>query len=55
MDAGPDHLQERVLGEVVVTGIIEGLGKGPGRAEVLVGRAEGKPSGVDGRRRMSPG
>src|SRR5262249_43055518 len=26
---GPDHLQERVLGEVGVAGVVEGIGEGP--------------------------
>jgi RNA polymerase sigma factor (TIGR02999 family) len=33
IDAGPDHLQELVLGEFRVTGVVQGLGEGPGQAD----------------------
>jgi hypothetical protein len=55
VDARPDHLQEGVLGQVGVTGVIQGLGKGPGQADALVKLADGEQSGVAGelaRRRL---
>jgi hypothetical protein len=30
VDPGPDHLQERMLGEVGVAGVVEGVREGPG-------------------------
>jgi hypothetical protein len=45
---GPDHLQERVLGKVMVTGLIESLGKRPGQADTLIELAPGKQSGIAG-------
>jgi hypothetical protein len=41
VDPGPDHLRERVLGEVGAAGVIAGLGEGPGQAGALVELAEG--------------
>jgi hypothetical protein len=55
VDAGPDHLQERVLGEVGIAGVVQGLGEGPGQADALVERADGQQPGVAGqlaRRRL---
>jgi hypothetical protein len=55
VDAGTDHLQERVLGQVRVAGIVEGCGEGPGQADALVELAEGEQPGVAGelaRRRL---
>jgi hypothetical protein len=55
VDAGADHLQERVVGQVRVAGVIEGLSKGPGQADALVELADGEQSGVTGelaRRRL---
>jgi HKD family nuclease/diadenosine tetraphosphate (Ap4A) HIT family hydrolase len=54
-DAGPDHLQERVLGEVRVPGVVERLGKRPGEPDALVELADGQLPGVAGqlaRRRL---
>src|SRR5262249_20115150 len=45
VDAGPDHLQERVLGEVWVAGVVEGVGESPGEPETLVERADGQQPG----------
>jgi hypothetical protein len=46
--AGADHLQERVLREAEVAGVVQGAGVGPGQAEALVERADGEQSGVAG-------
>jgi hypothetical protein len=48
IDAGPDHLQERVLGKMRITGVIESIGKSPGQADALIERADGKQSGIAG-------
>jgi hypothetical protein len=48
VDAGPDHLQEGVVGEVGVAGVVEGVGEGPGETDALVELAEGEHSGVAG-------
>ena len=48
IDAGPDHLQERVLGKVRVAGIIERLGKSPGQADAVIELADGQQSGITG-------
>ena len=55
VDPGADHLQEGVLGEAGVPGIVEGLGEGPGQADALVELADGQQPGVAGeltRRRL---
>jgi hypothetical protein len=41
VDAGPDHLQERVLGEVGVAGVVEGAGEGPGEPDAPIELADG--------------
>jgi hypothetical protein len=48
VDAGPDHFQKGVLGEVGVAGIVEGLSKRPGQADALVELADGQQHGVAG-------
>ena len=48
VDAGTDHLQERVLGQVRVAGIIEDIGKSLGEPDALVELADGEQPGVAG-------
>jgi hypothetical protein len=48
VDAEPVHLQEAVLSEVGVAGVIEGFGKGPGEPDALVELADGEQPGVAG-------
>jgi hypothetical protein len=48
IDTGTDHLQEGVLGQVRVAGVVEGLGRGPGESNALVELADGEQSGVAG-------
>jgi hypothetical protein len=45
-DTGADHLQEAVLSEVGVAGLVEGIGEGPGQADALVELADGQQPGV---------
>jgi hypothetical protein len=45
VDAGTDHLQEAVLGQVGVPGIVESGGEGPGQANAVVELAEGEQPG----------
>jgi hypothetical protein len=55
VDAGADHLQEGVLGQARVAGVVEGLGEGPGEPDALVELADGEQPGVAGelaRRRL---
>jgi hypothetical protein len=47
-DAGRDHFQEAVLGEVRVAGIVEGVGEGPGQADALIELADGEQPSVAG-------
>jgi hypothetical protein len=47
-DARPDHLQERVLREFGVAGVVQGRGEGPGQADALVELADGEQPGVAG-------
>ncbi len=46
--AGPNPLHERVLGEVRVAGVVQGLGEGPGQADALIELAEGQQPGIAG-------
>ena len=48
VDPAADHLQERVLGQFTVAGVVEGLGEGPGKADALVELADGEQPGVAG-------
>jgi hypothetical protein len=48
VDAGPGHLQERVLGEAGVAGVVEGIGEGPREPEVLIEQVDGEQPGVAG-------
>jgi hypothetical protein len=48
LDAATDHLQEAVLCEVRVAGVIEGFGKGPRQADALVELADGEQPGITG-------
>ena len=48
VDTGPNHLQEGVLGEGGVAGIIEGVGEGSAEFDVLVELADGQQPGVAG-------
>jgi hypothetical protein len=48
VDAGADHLQEGVLGQGRVTGVVQGVGEGPGESDALVELPDGKESGVAG-------
>ena len=48
VNARPDHLQERVLGEVRVTRIVQGRGEGPGEPDALIELADGEQPGVAG-------
>jgi hypothetical protein len=41
VDAGADHLQEGVFGEVGIAGIVEGVGEVAGQSEEFVELAEG--------------
>jgi hypothetical protein len=41
-----DHLQEGVLGEVGVAGVVEGIGEGLGDPDALVELTEGEQPGV---------
>jgi hypothetical protein len=55
LDAGPDHLQEAVLGEVGIAGVVEGSGECLREPDALVELADGEQSGVAGelaRRRL---
>jgi hypothetical protein len=55
IDAGPDHLQERVLGKMRVAGVTECLGKRAGQADALIELADRQQSGISGelpRRRL---
>jgi hypothetical protein len=46
--AGSDHLQERVLGEVRGTVIVQGLGESPGQPDALIELADREEPGVAG-------
>src|SRR5262249_9594705 len=48
VDPGANHLQESVLREVGVAGVIERVGEGPGQSDALVELADGQQSGVAG-------
>jgi hypothetical protein len=48
VDAGADHLQEGVLGEVGVAGVVEGVGEGMGEPDALVELADGEQSRIAG-------
>ena len=48
IDPGADHLQEGVLGQVRVAGVVEAVGEGPGEADALVELADGKQPCVAG-------
>src|SRR5262249_43902310 len=48
VDAGPDHLQEALLGQVGVAGVGQGIGEGPGQADLLVELADGEQPGSAG-------
>jgi hypothetical protein len=55
VDAGPNHLQDGVLGEGGVAGVAERIGEGPGQADLLGELADGEQPGVPGalaRRRL---
>jgi hypothetical protein len=47
-DAGADHLQDAMLGEVGVAGVVQGLGEGPGEPDVLVELADREQPGIAG-------
>src|SRR5262249_17766189 len=47
-DPGADHLQEAVLGQVGVAGVVWGGGVGTGEPDALVELADGEQSGVAG-------
>jgi hypothetical protein len=40
-DAGADHLQEGVLGQLGVAGVVEGVGEGPGEPDAPIELADG--------------
>jgi hypothetical protein len=42
IDAGADHLQKGVLGEVMVAGVLEHFHEGPGEPDALVELAHGE-------------
>jgi hypothetical protein len=48
IDAGSDHLLEGVLGQVGVTGVVEGVGEGPGKPEALVELVDAEQPGIAG-------
>jgi hypothetical protein len=55
VDATANHLQEGMLREVGVAGVVEGVGEGPGPADALVELTDGEQPGVAGelaRRRL---
>jgi hypothetical protein len=47
--ARPDHLQEGMLGEAGVAGIVQRRGKGPGQDDALVELPDGEQPGVAGK------
>jgi hypothetical protein len=48
VDAGADHLQERVFGQTGIAEVIEGLREGPGPSDALIELANGQQPGVAG-------
>jgi hypothetical protein len=48
VDPAADHLQEGVLGQLRVAGVVERIGEGPGQADLLVELADGEQPGVAG-------
>jgi hypothetical protein len=55
VDAGPDQLQEGVLGEVRVAGAVQGVAEGPGEPDAVIELADRQQPGVAGelaRRRL---
>lgn len=48
VDAGPDYLQEGVLREPAVAAVVQRVGEGPGKPDVLVESADGEQAGVAG-------
>src|SRR5262245_28894763 len=46
LGSGPHHLQETVLGEVGIAGVVEGAGIGPCQPDALVELADGQQPGV---------
>src|SRR5437016_6105344 len=49
VDARPDHLQDGVLDEDAVAGVVEGVREGPSEPDALVELADRKQPGVTGR------
>jgi hypothetical protein len=47
VDAGAGHLQEGVLGEVGVAGVVEGAGVGPGEPDALIELMGSSPASLD--------
>jgi hypothetical protein len=48
VDPGPGHLQEGVLREAGVAGVVQGVGEGPGEPDALVELADGEQPGIAG-------
>ena len=48
VDTAADHLQEAVLREVGVAGVIKGRGESPHEGDLLIELADGEQSGVAG-------
>jgi hypothetical protein len=48
VDAGADHLQERVFHEVGVAGVVQDVCEGPGEPDALVELAKGQQPGIAG-------
>jgi hypothetical protein len=42
VDAGPDHLQEGVLRQLGVAGVVQGAGKGSGQTDGFIELADGQ-------------
>ena len=46
VDPGADHLQERVLGQIGVAGVVDGGGEKLGESDALVKLPDGEQPGV---------
>src|SRR5262249_13509314 len=45
---GANHLQEGVIDQVGVAGVVQGVGEGPGKSDALVELADGEQPGITG-------
>jgi hypothetical protein len=48
VDTTANHLQERVLGQIRVAGVVEGPGEGQGESDALVELADGQQPSIAG-------